>query len=74
MNTDITPPLFTDWPKEAEHIDSLASTGQTVAVDPDIAEQMGAFEENALSDDDAQMSLISVDPVTGQVQENEGLL
>lgn len=74
MNTDITPPLLTDWPQEAEHIDALASTGQTVAVDPDIADQMGAFEENALSDEDVQMSLLSVDPVTGQVQENGDLL
>ena len=71
MNTDITPPLLTNLLQEAEHIDALASTGQTVAVDPDIADQMGAFEETALSDDDAQMSLLNIDPDSGELAREE---
>lgn len=71
MNTDIPPPLLTNLRQEAEHIDALASTGQAVAVDPDIADQMGAFEETALSDDDAQMSLLNIDPDSGELAREE---
>ena len=37
----------------AQQIADMASAGKPVAVDPDDAEMMGAFEEEALSADDA---------------------
>lgn len=37
-------------------VDRLASAGMIVSVDPDVAEFMGAFEEDALSPEDARDS------------------
>lgn len=38
----------------AERIGELVSAGMIVSVDPDIADLMGAFEETALSPEDAR--------------------
>jgi hypothetical protein len=38
----------------AERIGELVGAGMVVAVDPDIADLMGAFEETALSPEDAR--------------------
>lgn len=37
----------------ASQVDRLASAGLVVSVDPDVAEFMGAFEDDALSVEDA---------------------
>ncbi|MCA1908970.1 MAG: hypothetical protein LDL39_11475 [Magnetospirillum sp.] len=37
----------------AKQIADMASAGKPVAVDPDTADRMGAFEEDAISPDDA---------------------
>lgn len=52
---------------ETEMIARMASMGIITAMDPDIAEHMGAFEENALSAEDAEDSRFDVDPDTGIV-------
>lgn len=42
----------------ADEIDRLADRGLPVSVDPDVAEFMGAFEEDALSAEDALDSIV----------------
>jgi len=52
-------------------VEELTSTGVTSAVDPDIADHMGAMEDSALNDDAAQLSLLDV--VYDQlIQDEEG--
>lgn len=50
---------------ETEMIARAAALGLSVDVDPDVAEHMGAFEETAIGDLDADDSRFDVDPVTG---------
>ncbi len=51
-------------------IDEMISQGSTASVDPEVADHMGAFEETALDDDDAQMSLLGIDWISGELAEN----
>ena len=43
--------------EEARTIDALSAAGVPLSVDPDVADEMGAFEEDALAFEDAQDSL-----------------
>ena len=40
--------------REIEEVEDRLAAGEVVEVDADLAERMGAFEEDALSEDDAQ--------------------
>lgn len=51
----------------SQEIDRLAGKGEPVAVDPELADHMGAFEESALSDEDALDSI----EVIGEVEYND---
>ncbi|WP_020592873.1 hypothetical protein [Kiloniella laminariae] len=63
----------TDGLAQAAHqVSSLASHGLAVTVDPDVADYMAAFPETALSYEDAQESLVDVDPQTGVVISADG--
>ena len=44
-----------------DEIDRLASQGKIIAVDAELARKMGAFEENALSSEDALDSKFPLD-------------
>ncbi|NVK20547.1 MAG: hypothetical protein HWE30_17785 [Methylocystaceae bacterium] len=50
----------------AEETDRLAGKGDPVAVDPEVADHMGAFKEEALSPEDALESI----EITGEVDYN----
>lgn len=46
----------------SENLDDLLTPGVIVEVDPDVAEDLGAFLETALSEEDAWESNIDLDP------------
>ncbi len=50
--TKLTPEEITK--QEAEQVSKLMTIGVVVDVDPDTADEMGAFEETALSAEDAE--------------------
>jgi hypothetical protein len=50
----------------AQETDRLAGKGEPVAVDPEVADYMGAFEEDAISAEDALDSI----EVNGEVDYN----
>ncbi len=52
---------------ETEMIARAAVFGLPVTVDPDVADYMGAFDEAALDDEEAEESGFDVDPETGIV-------
>jgi len=52
---------------ETEMIARAASLGLPIDVDPDLADHMGAFEETALDDSEADESRFDVDLETGIV-------
>lgn len=56
----------------SKQIDDLASQGLVMDVDPDVADFMASFDEDALSSEDAEESIYSVDFETGIVVSLEG--
>ncbi len=56
----------------SKQIDQLASQGLVMDVDPDVADFMASFDEDALSSEDAEESIYSVDLNTGIVLSLEG--
>ena len=50
--TKLTPEEITK--QETEQVSKLATAGVVVEVDPDTADEMGAFEETALTAEDAE--------------------
>lgn len=52
---------------ETETIERSTKSGEPADVDPDTADRMGAFEEDALDETDADDSRFDVDPETGVV-------
>ena len=59
-----TPGLTVQSPVLSQTIDDLAVPGVVVEVDPDTADLMGAFEETALSAEDAfasQLDMVAAD-------------
>ncbi len=52
-NDNTTPPKHEDLITAAAIIDQQLSNGEIVTIDPDLAEFMGAFEETAVSDEEA---------------------
>ncbi len=60
--------------EEITEIDSQVSLGATVPVDPDVAEEMGAFDETALDDTEAQLSFLVIDRKTNELLEKGGFV
>ncbi len=52
-NDNTIPPKHEDLITAAAIIDQQLSNGEIVAVDPDVAEFMGAFEETAVTEEEA---------------------
>ena len=54
---------------EIDQVARAALMGLPVDVDPDVADFMGAFEEDAIDADEAEGSSFDVDPQTGLIIE-----
>lgn len=55
-----------------DSFERLAALGLPVSVDPDIAEEMGAFAEDALSTEDAVESLFDPEEIEPEPGDDEG--
>lgn len=54
---------------ETEMVSRSATLGYAIEVDPDVADHMGAFEETAVDQEEANESRFDVSPSTGIVND-----
>jgi hypothetical protein len=84
MNTITRSDWEDDFNSEAEYIEYLKTAanqilkqveaGEIVSVDPDVADFMGAIEENAISEEDALLSMefdVAPDPFDEEIEHGE---